>query len=208
MKTYIFPFILIFAVFGFISKAPAQDAPAAAEQPPQQEAPAETQTPPAPTPAGEIMGEDDRLEFMQNKDSAESGEPTSGGLLLKTFGAMFLIIGLLFFGAWGAKKYGLFGSKTLASEDAPDLKIMSTVAVAGGQTISAVRFGERILLVGSTAQSFTLLAEDFGAPEENTFEKTPKSVSDLLAEENSSFGKEFSRAQSRLNSGFDGGGAI
>ena len=84
---------------------------------------------------------------------------------------------------------------------------MSSVSVASGQTLSVVRFGERILLVGSTAQSFTLLADEFGE-EESLIENKPKSVSDLLAEENASFGKELNRAQSRQSSWNENGGKI
>ncbi len=191
MKFKLFPTILIllFALFGFISNSSAQET---ANQPNAQNA--------------EIMGENDRLPFMQNDQTAANPEPTSGSMLFKTFGAMFLIIGLLFFGAWGVRKYGLFGVKTVVAEDAPDLKIMSSVSVANGQTICAIRFGERILLVGSTAQSFTLLAEEY--EEENLVEKKPKSVSDLLAEENASFGKELKTAQNRLNVWNENGGKI
>ena len=78
----------------------------------------------------EIMGENDRLPFMQNEQMRQVHEPTSGGLLLKTLGAMFLIIGLIFVGAWGAKKYGLFGIKSKNYRRRPNLKIMSSVSVA------------------------------------------------------------------------------
>jgi flagellar biogenesis protein FliO len=183
MKSRTLPTILILflVLFGLISNSLAQETE---NQPNAQNS--------------EIMGENDRLPFMQNEQTAASPEPTSGGLLFKTLGAMFLIIGLLFFGAWGVKKYGLFGVKTVVSEDAPNLKIMSSVSVASGQTLSVVRFGERVLLVGSTAQSFTLLADEFSEVE-NVIETKPKSVSDLLAEENASFGKELNRAQNRLD---------
>ena len=192
MKFKLFPTILIllFALFGFISNSTAQET---ASQPNAQNV--------------EIMGENDRLPFMQNDQTAANPEPTSGNMLFKTFGAMFLIVGLLFFGAWGVKKYGLFGVKTVVSEDAPDLKIMSSVSVASGQTVSAIRFGERVLLVGSTPQSFTLLADEYGE-EERLIEQKPKSVSDFLAEENASFGKELDRAQSRQNVWNENGGKI
>jgi hypothetical protein len=70
------------------------------------------QEPQNPSPApqnNEIMGEDDRLPFMQNQESRAMSEPSSGGLLLKTLGALLLIGGLIFGGAWGAKKLG-FGT--------------------------------------------------------------------------------------------------
>ena len=204
MKLRIFPtiFILFLALgFGFISNISAQEN-ADQAQPTTQENADQAQP---KTQNAEIMGEDDRLPFMQNEQSATSAEPSSGSLLLKTLGSMCLIIGLLFFGAWGVKKYGLFGAKATITEDAPNLRIMSSVTVAGGQTISVIRFGERVLLVGSTAQSITLLADEYGE-ESAEPEKKPKSVSDLLAEENASFGRELNTAQSRLNSGYENGG--
>lgn len=185
--------ICLLVLSGFYSKVSAQEN--VAEQPQQT------------TQNVEIMGENDSLPFMQNSENSASAEPTSGGLLLKTLGSMFLIIGLLFVGAFFAKKYALFGAKAVIAEDAPDLRIMSSVSVANGQTISAVRFGERVLLVGSTANSFTLLAEDF-EEQESLNETKPKSVSDLLAEENASFGKELKTAQNRLNVWNEKGGKI
>lgn len=219
MRLRIFSTILILflALPGFVLNISAQEeaqkkkTASKTEPPPQPETALPAQTaaaPPAATPtpaAAEIMNENDRLPFMQEEQAAEPAETGSGGLLLKTLGSMFLIIGLLFFGAWGIKKYGLFGTKTPPAEDAPDLKIMSSVAVANGQTLSVVRFGERVLLVGSTPHSFTLLADEDGLEAAET-EKKPKSVSDLLAEENASFGKELSSAQNRLNTGYQSGG--
>ncbi len=133
--------------------------------------------------------------------------PSSGSLIFKTFGAMFLIIGLLFFGAWGVKKYGLFGVLKKSADDSVELRVSSSVSVGNGQTISVVRFGERILLVGSTPQSFTLLADEIGG-EIASGNLQPKSVSDLLAEENANFGKELNFAQNRLDSRFEDGGKL
>lgn len=167
------------------------------QEPPSSEPPTEQKT--------EVMTENDRLPFMQTEDSSQTQEPTSGGMMIKTLGSMLLIVGLLFFGAWGVKKYGLFGVNIGNSGADPELKISSSVSVANGQTISVVRFGDRVLLVGSTPQSFTLLAEEFleAAPDANN---ERKSVSDLLAEENLNFGKELQTAQNRLSLWNDNGG--
>ena len=154
------------------------------------------QDPAAPQQTGsnaESMGENDRLPFMQNDSANADADPSSGSLIFKTFGAMFLIIGLLFFGAWGVKKYGLFGVLKKSADDSVELRVSSSVSVGNGQTISVVRFGERILLVGSTPQSFTLLADEIGG-EIASGNLQPKSVSDLLAEENANFGKELNFA--------------
>jgi flagellar biogenesis protein FliO len=145
-----------------------------------------------------MMKENDRLPFMQSEEIAQTAEPSSGGMMVKTLGSMLLIIGLLFFGAWGIKKFGLFGVKNGDAENSPELKITSTVSVANGQTLSVLRFGDRVLLIGSTPQSFTLLADEFGdaVPETNIVQK---SVSELLAEENLNFGKELQSAQNRFS---------
>lgn len=147
----------------------------------------------------ETMTENDRLPFMQNQQAAQVEEPSSGGLLFKTLGAMMLIVGLLFFGAWGLKKAGFGALKAKDSIDAPDLAVVSSISVGGGRTISAVRFGERVLLVGSTAQSFTLLAEEDkkNISAVNSAAKS-RSVADLLAEEEKSFGFEMENALNRL----------
>ncbi len=150
------------------------------------------------TAKAEVMSENDSLPFMQNRESAETSQPGTGSLLLKTIGAMLLIVGLLFFGAWGLKKAGFdrFGKQN-ADGGTIDLAVISSVSTGNGQTISAVRFGERILLVGSTAQNFTLLADEDVKDVPNI--KTSRSVADLLGEEKSTFGNEFELAQNRLD---------
>lgn len=142
----------------------------------------------------EVMGENDRLPFMQSDQNPQSQEPSSGGLMVKTLGAMILIVGLIFFGAWGARKLGFGNSGTNNSESG--LAILSSVSLGNGRTISTVRFGERILVVGSTPQSFTLLAEEV-SEEKLSFENS-RSVAEMLAEENNSFAEEFEQAQMKF----------
>lgn len=132
--------------------------------------------------SGEVMSEEDRLPFMQKQQSATESEPGSMGLLVKTLGAMFLIIGLLFFGAWGLRKLGWGGLRDASSTDPFNLKVLSSLSVANGQTLSIVSFGEKVLLIGSTSQSFTLLA-DQTEMNELEFYAQPHSVADMLAEE-------------------------
>jgi hypothetical protein len=80
--------------------------------------------------------DDDRLPFMHQEDEhqnpASSSESVStGSIIFKTFGAMLIIVGLIFFGAWGLKKFG-FGPKSAADNNAPELTILSTVTVGSG----------------------------------------------------------------------------
>jgi flagellar biogenesis protein FliO len=151
----------------------------------------------------ETLGENEHLSFMQSEQNPDPQEPSSSGLLLKTLGSMLLIVGLIFFGAWGAKKLGFGGSKSSNSADDVELKILSTVSVGSGRSMSTVRFGGRVLLVGSTTNAFTLLAEEKGndyAPLQNS-----RLVADMLAEENASFGNEFEKAREKLG-GWDATG--
>lgn len=152
----------------------------------------------APNPQGsEVVSENDPLPFMQKDQNAEVQEPTSGGLLLKTLGAMILIIGLIFAGAWGARKLGFGDTRSHASSDETDLAIVSTVSLGSGRTISAVRFGDRVLIVGSTAQSFTLLAE--GTPAKQISFENSRSVGEMLEHEGANFAAEFEQAKTRLD---------
>ena len=142
----------------------------------------------------QTLGENERLPFMRTEDSAANSEPGSGGLLIRTLGAMLLIVGLIFFGAWGLKKLGFGNLKSNSAENAPDLTILSSVSMGSGRTISTVRFGERILLVGSTAQSFTLLADD--TEDEPVSKIQPRSVAEMLAEESENdFASELAQAE-------------
>ena len=149
-----------------------------------------------PNQSIEITKETDRLPFMKSEHSSASQEPSTGGLLVKTFGAMLLIVGLIFFGAWGLKKFGFGVFKPNAKDDAPDLTILSSVSLGSGRTISTVRFGERVLLVGSTAQTFTLLADE--TVSEQISPTVPRSVADLLGEEDASFEAELELAQNNF----------
>ncbi|MBS1792402.1 MAG: flagellar biosynthetic protein FliO [Acidobacteria bacterium] len=152
--------------------------------------------PPATTEQTETMGDDDRLPFMQHEQSPPMAEPGSGGLLLKTLGAMLLVVGLIFAGAWGAKKLGFGNQKADPATGDVELRILTSVAVGSGRTISTVRFGDRVLLVGSTAQNFTLLAEE-KSPADGALLNS-RSVAELLGEERPTFAAEFEQAAARL----------
>lgn len=147
----------------------------------------------------EIMGEDDRLPFMQQDKTRNTEEISSGGLLLKTLGAMLLIVGLIFGGAWGARKLGFGNLQKNHETDEMNLSVLSSVALGNGQKLSTVRFGERVLLVGSTAQTVTLLAEET-SPLDNSPLPT-RSVAELLDEESTMFEKEFVNAQFKVENG-------
>lgn len=152
----------------------------------------------------ETTEDSDSLPFMQKEQPAEYAETSTGTLLVKTFGALLLIVGLIFAGAWTLKKMGYGGISSTNSEDAPDLAILSKVSTGNGQTLSIVKFGERTLLIGSTAQSFTMLAEQ----NEDEMKAEPRSVADMLAEESFSFEEQFEKAQDNLAVSNQNGGQI
>lgn len=192
MKTVYAKILILFLIIAAVPNVWAQDAN-------------NNQQPNQPQTAA-VFGENDRLPFMQNQEAQQaSNEPSSGSLMLKTLGALLFVVGLIFFGAWGAKKLGFGTAKDNVSDDV-QLSILSSVNLGNGRTISTVRFGDRVLVVGSTPQSFTLLAEEAGG-EKVSFENS-RSVAEMLAEEeeenlfsgeNNAFAREFERAQSILN---------
>jgi flagellar protein FliO/FliZ len=137
-----------------------------------------------PAPAASPQPADDRLPFMAGDERGE-GEtheqpPTATGLLIRTLGALLLIVGLIVAAAWGMKRFGgaRFGT---AQENAPALAILNSLSLGERRSLTIVRFGDRTLLLGSTAQSVTLLAEaeadDFTPPD---FMSPARSVADIL----------------------------
>jgi len=114
---------------------------------------------PSPTAAASPQSADDRLPFMAGEESASREQPpTATGLLIRTLGALLLIVGLIVAAAWGMKRFGgaRFGTP---QENAPPLAILNSLSLGERRSLTIVRFGDRTLLLGSTANSVTLLAE-------------------------------------------------
>jgi flagellar biosynthetic protein FliO len=116
----------------------------------------------------------------QTRDADEAQPPSAAGLLVRTLGALCLIIGLIAAAAWGLRRFG--GAQFSGSaEDAPELTVLASISLGNQRSLSAVRFGDRLLLIGSTAQAITLLAAKERRPE---WAAPPmRSVADLLAED-------------------------
>lgn len=145
-------------------------------------APAATPPPTSPPPVSPQPA-DDRLVFMagdERQGGSHEQPPTAMGLLMRTLGALLLIVGLIVAAAWGMKRFGgaRFGT---AQENAPPLAILNSLSLGERRSLTIVRFGDRTLLLGSTAQSVTLLAEaetdDFRPPD---FTPHARSVADIL----------------------------
>ena len=120
----------------------------------------------------------DRLPFMaESTRQEEQAAPSTGGLMLRTLGALLLIVGLIAAAAWGLRRFGgaRFGKPV---EDAPSLSVLNSVALGDKRSIAVIRFGERTMLIGSTAQSITLLAEETTQPLASTL----PSVAEMLGE--------------------------
>jgi len=120
----------------------------------------------------------DRLPFMAESTREEQqAAPSTGGLMLRTLGALLLIVGLIVAAAWGMKRFGgaRFGK---AVDDSPTLQVLNSVGLGDKRSIAVVRFGERTMLIGSTAQSITLLAEEQNHP----FASNLPSVAEMLGE--------------------------
>jgi flagellar biosynthetic protein FliO len=170
----------------------------AAEEAAQPEGAAEP-APPAPSPVADEEPLGDRLPFaLDDEDPAEVEAPSATGLLIRTFGALCLIIGLIVAGAWALRRLG--GARFGASADAPELSVIANVALGDRRSLSVVRFGERTLLVGSTPQGITLLASEGPEPSAPPI----RSVADLLdAGDIDAFPNELGRARLRLTEGDD-----
>lgn len=167
---------------------PAESSPAVTEN-----------TSASPPPSGE--SEDaDRLSFMAEPEHApvKTEAPSAFGLLLRTVGALCLIVGLVFGAGWGLKRFG--GTRFAAPRaDVPALAVLSTVTLGDRRSLAVVRFGERTLLVGSTAQAITLLAEEEAEEPRETLTPPARSVADMLKQDaTGSFSEELTLAHGRL----------
>jgi flagellar biogenesis protein FliO len=117
-------------------------------------------------------------------------------VFIKTLGAMLVVVGLIFGGAWLARKFG-FSNVQLGEQDPEHaLAVMRTVALGTGRTVSTLRFGDRVLLVGSTPQSISLLAE---VPVDADKTRQPRrSVAEMLDDEDAGFAIELADAERRI----------
>lgn len=149
-----------------------------------------------PQIAAEPLGENERIPFMPSEEGAATETVSSTGLLLKTLGSMALIIGLIFAGAWVARKLGYGPGKAVDPASSFALSVVTSVSLGNGRNISAIKFGSRTLLVGSTPQTFTLLAEEQSDGQIQC--QPPRSVAEMLADD-VSFEDHFEKASSQMN---------
>jgi flagellar biosynthetic protein FliO len=137
--------------------------------------------------------DEDRLPFMQNdQQTNKRDQPSTIGLLIRTLGALSLIVGLIVAASWGMRRFG--GTHfTKNNEIASIVKVISTIPLGDRRSLMLVRFKDRTLLVGSTPQTLSLLAEDYEEPTNAPI----RSVADIL-KESDSFTDEINSANHRL----------
>ncbi len=181
--------------------AEEQAAKTTATQPANTSAAAQLSTSLAPAP--QSISDDARLSFLdEDRDAGASGDntPSALGLMARTLGALCLIVGLIFAASWSLRRFGgaRFGQTVFG---APQLSVLSSVSLGDKRSLAVVSFGGRTLLVGSTAQTITLLAEDEDAPARDEVSPPPvRSVADLLADSSAgAFDRESVLAGERLN---------
>ncbi len=109
-------------------------------------------------------------------------------------------MGLIVAAGWGLRRFGgaRFGA---ARKGAPELNVLTSVSLGSRRSLAVVRFGERNLLIGTTAQSVTLLAEeDMLGTEAQETAPAPRSVADLLrANQAVDFDEELKQAGDALD---------
>jgi flagellar biosynthetic protein FliO len=123
------------------------------------------------------------LPFMpREREEGEASAPGVGGMLVRTLGALLFIVGLIAAAAWGLRRIGGAGVNG-QSGDAPEMVVLGTISLGDRRSLSAVRFGEKILLIGSTSQSITLLAAERLRPARA--EVPMRSVAEMLKDDDS-----------------------
>lgn len=145
----------------------------------------------------QATADQEHLPFMADDRSPSSGEaPSAGGLLIRTVGALLLIVGLIVAAGWGLRRMGgaRFGA---TGEDSPELTVLSSVGLGERRSLAVVRFASRTLLIGATAQTITLLADE--SHHSPLSPPVARSVADLLREtEDATFADELSRASAEI----------
>lgn len=129
----------------------------------------------------ETKPKEETLPFKLNERADLAAEtPSASGLLLRSFGALLLIVGFIAAAGWALRYFGIINFGKPQSE-AAGLKVMDTVQLGDRRTLTIVKFGERTLLIGSTPQGLTLLAEQTDEAEvAGNFMPPMRTVTDLL----------------------------
>ncbi len=141
----------------------------------------ETKASQAPPLASIPVSQPKELPFKLNdRNELATEAPSASGLLLRTFGALLFIVGLIAAAGWGLRYFGVINFGKQQGETA-GLRVLDTVPLGERRMLTLVKFGERTLLIGSTPQGLTLLAEQADEAEpQSSYMPTVRTVTDLL----------------------------
>ncbi len=158
--------------------------------------PSETASEASENAASTVATKEEKLPFKLNdRKEVNIPPPSPLGLIVRTIGALLLIVGLVFGAAWLLRRFDLLPFNN-TKDESNGLKVVSTVRLGERRALSVVKFGEKMLLIGSSPEGLTLLSEQedeiaVPTPQPNN----PRTVTDLLArgtEQN--FEREFAHA--------------
>jgi flagellar biogenesis protein FliO len=128
--------------------------------------------------------EKEPLKFLEESTAKTSlplanDPPGIASLLLRTAGALLLVVGLIVVASWGLRRLGRAYANSPSAEAIP-LQVLKTLSLGDKQKLMVVRFGESTLLLGSSGQSLIVLATEY--PDSPTgLAKPPRvSVAELL----------------------------
>lgn len=139
---------------------------------------------------------EEKLPFKLNDRKEVNVPPPSAlGLVVRTIGALLLIVGMVFGAAWLLRRFDLLPFNN-TKDEANGLKVVSTIRLGERRALSVVKFGEKMLLIGSSPEGLTLLSEqedEIAVPASQP--NNPRTVTDLLSRgSEQNFEREFARA--------------
>ncbi|HNH81810.1 MAG TPA: flagellar biosynthetic protein FliO [Acidobacteriota bacterium] len=136
---------------------PSPDAPPGTEaSPPPPPATPSQPAQPNPEPVTFPLKESPPLFSETNSNQPAPEPPGIGSLLGRTVLVLGSVIAVLVSLAWGLQRYGVNRTAQFGAQDM--LTVLKVVPLGERRFLSVVRFGNQILLLGSTAQSITVLA--------------------------------------------------
>lgn len=134
---------------------PSPDAPPVTEATPPPATPSQPAQP-TPEPVTFPLKESPPLFSETNSNQPAPEPPGIGSLLGRTVLVLGSVIAVLVSLAWGLQRYGVNRAAQFGAQDL--LTVLKVVPLGERRFLSVVRFGDQILLLGSTAQSITVLA--------------------------------------------------
>lgn len=134
---------------------PSPDTPPVTEATPPPATPSQPAQP-TPEPVTFPLKESPPLFSETNSNQPAPEPPGIGSLLGRTVLVLGSVIAVLVSLAWGLQRYGVNRAAQFGAQDL--LTVLKVVPLGERRFLSVVRFGDQILLLGSTAQSITVLA--------------------------------------------------